>query len=67
MKVRNFEANERNTLDYVAETNTYRAFYLSTHPSESGRRGFESRSGQKPIFRMGVLKGKNTTTNDKFY
>ena len=26
MKVRNFEANERNTLDCVTETNTYRAF-----------------------------------------
>ena len=43
---------------YTGERNTYRAFYLSTHPSEKGRRGFESRSGQKPIFRMDVSKGK---------
>ena len=32
MKVRDFEAMKG--IDYVTETNTYHAFYLSTHPSE---------------------------------
>ena len=61
-------------IDYVTElTLTVYFFYLSTPPSEKlffalsgtrthvypgSRRGFESRSGQKLIFRMGVSKGK---------
>ena len=32
MQVRDFEAMKG--IDYITETNTYRAFYLSTHPSE---------------------------------
>ena len=36
MKVRDFEAMKG--IDYVTETNTYRAFYLSTHPSQKSVR-----------------------------
>ena len=43
---------------YVTETNTYRAFLPFNTPIR--KIGFcPDRSGQNPIFRMGVLKGKN--------
>ena len=67
-EVRDFAAMEGLNLQVTEDRSIHSAFLPSTHSSEkkigfcprpwSGRRGFESRSGQKPIFRISVSKIK---------